>query len=419
MTEADPLANARGLLDEAAAQLELEPALRERLAQPERALTVTIPVRMDDGDVRMMTGYRVQHSSARGPYKGGVRFHPDVTLEETTALAMLMTWKSALLDLPFGGAKGGVRCDPRQLSISERERLTRGYTMLIRPLIGAHRDIPAPDVNTDAQTMAWMMDTLSAAGEEDARATVTGKPVALGGSRGRREATGRGLAVVAMELLRECGRVPEETTVAVQGFGNVGGTVARVLAEAGCRIVAVSDVSGGYYAHAGHDVAALEAHSRQMAGGLLTGYDASGVAAISNEELLELPVDLLVPAALGGQVTAANADRVRARAIVEGANGPLTAEADHILSDRGVIVIPDILANAGGVVVSHFEWVQNLQGLAWEAEAVEERLTGRMRRVFAEVWAAASERDISPRSAAYLVAVDRVAEAARARGFRS
>lgn len=417
VTGADPLADVRGLIDAAADRLELEPELRALFARPERALEVTIPLVMDDGQVEMLTGYRVQHSSARGPYKGGIRFHPDVTMQETIALAMLMTWKCALLDLPFGGAKGGVRCNPRQLSATERERLTRGYTMLIRPLIGARRDIPAPDVNTDAQTMAWMVDTLRHMGEDNPQATVTGKPVAMGGSLGRTDATGRGVAVVALEMLRQCGRQPEETTVAVQGFGNVGSATARFLAEAGCRIVAVSDVNGGFYAHAGHDVAALEAHRRGMAGGLLTGYAGPGVTTITNEELLELPVDLLVPAALGGQITGENADRVRARAIVEGANGPLTAEADRMLRQRDVIVVPDILANAGGVVVSHLEWVQNLQGLAWEAEAVDERLVTRMRRAFAEVWSVAASREVSLRDAAYLLAVSRVAEAVRGRGF--
>lgn len=414
---ADPLADVRGLVDAAADRLELEPELRALFARPERALEVTIPLVMDDGQVEMMTGYRVQHSSARGPYKGGIRFHPDVTMEETTALSMLMTWKCSLLDLPFGGGKGGVRCNPRQLSATERERLTRGYTMMIRPLIGPHRDIPAPDVNTDAQTMAWMVDTLRMMGEEDPRATVTGKPVAMGGSLGRTDATGRGVAVVALEMLRQCGRHPEETTVAVQGFGNVGSATARFLAEAGCRIVAVSDVNGGFYAHDGHDVAALEDHRRTMAGGLLTGYAGPGVTTITNAELLELPVDLLVPAALGGQITEENVDRIRARAIVEAANGPVTAGADRVLRASDVIVVPDILANAGGVVVSHLEWVQNLQGLAWEAEAVDERLVARMRRAFNEVWSVATSREVSLREAAYLLAVSRVAEAVRGRGF--
>jgi glutamate dehydrogenase (NAD(P)+) len=412
----DAVAAARALLEETADALGLEPGIRELLALPERALSVNIPVVMDDGEVAVFPGFRVQHSSARGPFKGGIRFHPDVTVEETTVLAMLMTWKCALLDLPFGGAKGGVRCDPRRLSRSELERLTRGFTLAIRPIIGPHRDIPAPDVNTDQQVMAWMMDTYSAVADEAALASVTGKPVGLGGSLGRGRATGQGIAITAAALLRAYGRRPEETSVAVQGFGKVGRAAARALAEAGCRVVAVSDVSTALYSRDGLSLPALEAYVENTPDGLLAGYSAPGVMPIGNDELLTLEIDLLVPAALEDQITAANAERVRAWAVVEGANGPVTTEADRILAEQGVIVVPDILANAGGVVVSHLEWVQDLQGLFWEEEQITAHLRRRMEKAFAAVSALAAERDEPLRKAAYLLAVSRVAEATRLRG---
>jgi glutamate dehydrogenase (NAD(P)+) len=410
------ISDARALLEETAEALGLEPGIREVLSVPERSLAVTIPVVMDDGQVEVFRGYRVQHSGARGPFKGGIRFHPDVTLEETTVLAMLMTWKCALLDLPFGGAKGGVRVDPRRLSRAELERLTRSFTLAISPLLGAQRDIPAPDLNTNEQTMAWMMDTLSVAGDNSAMASVTGKPLALGGSLGRGRATGEGIAIVALSLLRQHGRRAEKTSVAVQGFGKVGAAAASALAAAGCRIVAVSDVSTGLYHPGGLDVAALEKHVRQSADGLLAGVDAPGVESIGNEELLGLDVDVLVPAALEAQITVANAHRVRTWAIVEGANGPVTADADRILEGKGVIVAPDILANAGGVVVSHLEWVQNRQGLYWDADEVAAHLRRRMEQSFADVVGLAEEHDLPLRHAAYRLAVSRVAEATRLRG---
>jgi glutamate dehydrogenase (NAD(P)+) len=371
---------------------------------------------MDDGQVEVFPGFRVQHSSARGPFKGGIRFHPQVTEEETTVLAMLMTWKCAVVDLPFGGAKGGVRVEPRHLSRNELERLTRGYTLAIRPVIGPRRDIPAPDMNTDEQVMAWMMDTLSVVDDGNALASVTGKPVALGGSRGRGQATGQGLAVVTEALLREHGRRPEETTVAVQGFGKVGRAAARALAEVGCRVVAVSDVSTGLYQHEGLNLGALEEHVSHSHGGLLAGFSAPGVEPMGNEELLTLDVDLLVPAAMEGQITAANADSVRAWAVVEGANGPVTTEADCILEAKGVIVVPDILANAGGVVVSHLEWVQDLQGLFWEEKQVAAHLRRQMEKAFSDVSGLAINRAVPLRRAAYLLAVSRVAEATCLRG---
>jgi glutamate dehydrogenase (NAD(P)+) len=410
------ISDARALLEVTAAALDLEPGIREALSLPERSLSVNIPVVMDDGQVEVFPGYRVQHSSARGPFKGGIRFHPQVTVEETTVLAMLMTWKCALMDLPFGGAKGGVRVEPRRLSRSELERLTRSFTLAISPLLGAQRDIPAPDLNTNEQTMAWMMDTLSVIGDDSAMATVTGKPLALGGSLGRGRATGEGIAIVALSLLGQHGRRPEKTSVAVQGFGKVGAAAASALADAGCRIVAVSDVSTGLYHPDGLEIVALEKHVRQSTDGLLAGFDAPGVESIGNEELLGLDVDVLVPAALEAQITAANAHRVRTWAIVEGANGPVTADADRILEGKGVIVAPDILANAGGVVVSHLEWVQNRQGLFWDADEVATYLRRRMEQSFADVVALAAEHDLPLRHAAYRLAVSRVAEATRLRG---
>jgi glutamate dehydrogenase (NAD(P)+) len=410
------ISDARALLEETAEALDLEPGIREVLSVPERSLAVNIPVVMDDGQVEVFPGYRIQHSGARGPFKGGIRFHPDVTLEETTVLAMLMTWKCALMGLPFGGAKGGVRVEPRRLSRDELERLTRSFTLAISPLLGAQRDIPAPDLNTNEQTMAWMMDTLSVVGNDSAMASVSGKPVVLGGSLGRGRATGEGIAIVVLSLLRQHGRRPEKTSVAVQGFGKVGAAAASALADAGCHIVAVSDVSTGLYHPDGLDIAALEEHVRQSDDGLLVGIDASGVESIGNEELLGLDVDVLVPAALEAQITAANAHRVRSWAIVEGANGPVTAHADRILEGKGVIVVPDILANAGGVVVSHLEWVQNRQGLFWDANEVAAHLRRRMEQSFADVVALAAEHGLPLRHAAYRLAVSRVAEATRLRG---
>jgi glutamate dehydrogenase (NAD(P)+) len=339
-----------------------------------------------------------------------------VTLEETTVLAMLMTWKCALMGLPFGGAKGGVRVEPRRLSRAELERLTRSFTLAISPLLGAQRDIPAPDLNTNEQTMAWMMDTLSAIGDEAAMASVTGKPIALGGSLGRGQATGQGIAIVTLALLRQHGRRPDTTRVAVQGFGKVGAAAASALAAAGCRIVAVGDVSTGLYHPDGLDIAALEEHVRQAPDGLLASYAAPGIERIDNDQLLTLDVDVLVPAAMEAQITAANAHGVRAWVAVEGANAPVTTEADGILEERGIVVVPDILANAGGVVVSHLEWVQNRQGFSWDADLVASHLRGRMEKAFADVSALATKHDVPLRRAAYLLAVSRVAEATRLRG---
>jgi glutamate dehydrogenase (NAD(P)+) len=405
------------MLDEVAVRLRLEDGVRAILAEPERSMSVSIPIVMDDGEVEVFRGYRVQHSTARGPGKGGVRFHPDVTLDETSALAMLMTWKCAVANLPYGGAKGGVACEPRRLSMAERERLTRRYTRAILPILGAHRDIPAPDVNTDERTMAWMLDTIGSHTGQPASATVTGKPVVLGGSAGRERATGNGVAIVTQELLRVIGRSLDETTVAVQGFGKVGKAAAAALARFGCNVVAVSDVSGGLYGPAGLDLAHIAEFTRESPGGVIAGYRRPGVETIDNDDLLSLPVNVLVPAAMEGQIREDNADRIRARVIVEGANGPITADADRLLRDRGLVVVPDILANAGGVVVSYLEWTQNLQGVAWEEYEVERGLHQRMTRSFVDVWATAGAHGVGLRQAAYLLAISRVAEAIRLRGF--
>ena len=413
------LATALAQLEAAFDRLGLEEGLRAIMRQPERELTVSIPIRRDEGDIAVFTGYRVQHSSARGPCKGGIRFHPGVDMDEVRALAMLMTLKCAVANLPFGGAKGGVAVDPAQLSEPELERLTRRYAAMILPLLGGKRDIPAPDVNTSERTMAWLVDTISMLEGHWVNGITTGKPIALGGSLGRAEATGRGVAVAAVEMLRRQGRDPNGLRVAVQGFGNVGQHAARILAnEYGCVIVAVSDVSGGLYNPKGLDLAAIAHHVRNNPKRLLAGYGADGHAEpLTNAELLTLDVDVLIPAALEDQITIHNADRIQARAIVEGANGPTTFEADQILHDRGIIVVPDILANAGGVIVSYFEWVQDLQAFFWGMDEVRSQLGKAMRRAFDEVWSLAQARRLDLRSAAYLLGVERVADAIQMRGL--
>src|SRR5713101_27679 len=409
------LQSALAQLDRAAKAINLDPGMHRFLEQSERTLIVALPVTMDDGRLEVFTGYRVQHSTGRGPGKGGIRFHPSVTLEEVQGLAMLMTFKCAVTDLPLGGAKGGVAVDPRKLSSNEVQRLTKRYTAAILPIIGPEQDIPAPDVNTDEATMAWIVDTVTMMTGKHSPAVVTGKPVELGGSRGRTEATGRGVAFVTLELLKRMGKRPEETHVAVQGFGNVGSITAKALAEAGCKIVAISDVSGGYASSAGIDIPKAIEHSRKHPQRLLEGFP--GLSKISNEELLSLDVDVLVPAALEGQITAANARSVRAKVIVEGANGPVTGEADRMLTDRGVTIVPDILANAGGVVVSYFEWVQSRAGFYWELDEVERRLEIYMRRAMELVLSTAKTYDSTPREAAFIVAVERVARAIERRGI--
>jgi glutamate dehydrogenase (NAD(P)+) len=402
-------------LDSAAKALNLDPGMHKFLRVPERTLIVSVPVMLEEGQLEVFTGYRVQHSTGRGPGKGGIRFHPNVTLSEVEGLAMLMTWKCAVTDLPLGGAKGGVAVDPRKLTRRQVERLTKRYTAGILPIIGPERDIPAPDVNTDESTMAWIVDTVTMITGSHSPAVVTGKPVELGGSRGRTEATGRGVAFVTLEVLKRAGKRPEDARVAVQGFGNVGSITAKALAEAGCKIVAISDVSGGYAAPNGIDIPKAIEHVRTSKQRLLEGFP--GLSKISNEELLAMDVDVLVPAALEGVITPANAGSVRAKLVVEGANGPVTSDADRILTDRGVTIVPDILANAGGVVVSYFEWVQSRAGFYWELDEVERRLEIYMRRAMELVLATSKTYDSSLREAAFIVAVDRVARAIDRRGI--
>jgi glutamate dehydrogenase/leucine dehydrogenase len=403
-------------LDDVAERLGLAPGIHAILRQPERELTVAVPVVMDDGHIEVFTGYRIQHSGARGPCKGGIRYHPDVHLQEVRALAALMTWKCAVVNIPYGGAKGGVQCDPSHMSQDELCRMTRRFTAMIMPIIGSHRDIPAPDVNTNPQTMAWITDTVSMLERKTVIDIVTGKPIPLGGSLGRKEATGRGVAITTGELLKRQGLSPSGTTVAVQGYGNVGSHAATLLDQRGCQIVAVSDVSGGLYSPQGLNISSINEYVTNHPRGLLEGYDAPGVEEISNDDLLTSDVDVLIPAALEHQIRGDNAPDIRARMIVEGANGPTTREADDILNDRGVVVVPDILANAGGVVVSYFEWVQDLQCFFWDEAEVNANLTRIMTRSFDEVWAFSQEMDVPLRLGAYMLAVDRVAGAVQSRG---
>ena len=404
-------------LDDVAERLALDPGIHAILRQPERELTVAVPVMMDDGQIKVFTGYRVQHSSARGPCKGGIRYHLQVNLREARALAALMTWKCAVVDIPYGGSKGGVCCDPRQMSQGEICRLTRRFTAMILPILGPRRDIPAPDVNTNPQVMAWMADTVSMLEGSSVIEIVTGKPLAMGGSLGRKEATGRGIAVVAGEILKRLDRQPADTRVAVQGYGNVGSVAAALLHKMGWKVVAVSDVSGGMYRTGGLDIPAINRFMAAHPQALLDECPAAGADRITNDELLTSDVDVLVPAALEHQIRADNAPAIRARVIIEGANGPTTREADAILEERGVIVAPDILANAGGVVVSYLEWVQDLQRFFWEEEAVNQRLQTIMVRSMNEVWDYSQQSKVSLRKGAYMLAVHRVATAISTRGI--
>ncbi|MEX0592452.1 MAG: Glu/Leu/Phe/Val dehydrogenase dimerization domain-containing protein [Nitriliruptoraceae bacterium] len=392
----------------------LDDAAIEVMAGSFRELRVQVAFRRDNGKVEVAYGYRVQHNGARGPYKGGIRYHPAANLDEVRALASLMTWKTALVDVPFGGAKGGLQIDTTDLSRSELERATRRYTDQIGHVIGPTRDIPAPDMNTNAQVMSWILDQY---GRKHGHTTqiVTGKPVALGGSYGREEATGRGCVVVMDEAVEQLGLGGDEPlTVAIQGYGNVGSWAATIAAERGYRIVAVSDIRGGIHAPGGLDIGALTAHVAEHG----SVVDFPGTQPISNEDLLELGVDILMPAALGEVITADNADRIAARIIIEGANHPVTPVADDILNDRGVLIVPDILANAGGVTVSYFEWVQNNQEIQWEHDDVNRRLEQKMRRAYAQCRAHQHDHDgESLRAAAFSLAVARVVEAARLRGY--
>jgi glutamate dehydrogenase (NAD(P)+) len=404
-------------IDDVADKLALSDGLHAILRQPERELMVSVPVILDNGDIEVFTGYRVQHSSILGPCKGGIRYHPDVSLDEARALAALMTWKCAVTNVPFGGAKGGVSCDPRQMSQTELCRLTRRFTAMILPILGAKRDIPAPDVNTNPQVMAWMADTASMLQGESVIEIVTGKPVGLGGSLGRKEATGRGTVITVERVLQRLGMDPEKTSVAVQGYGNVGSVAATLLHEMGFRVVAISDVSGGLYAPHGLDIPAINQHVESYPMHLIQGYQAPGVDVITNDELLSLDVGVLIPAALEHQIHAGNAAKIRARVIIEAANGPTTREADELLQSENVIVVPDILANAGGVAVSYLEWVQGLQRFFWSEEEVNRRLEAIMTTSFDYVWEFSHKRGVSLRSGAYMVAMDRVASAIGLRGI--
>jgi glutamate dehydrogenase (NAD(P)+) len=401
-------------LAEAVERLGLDDGMHQLLATPRRELTVSIPLRRDDGHVEVLRGYRVQHNLSRGPAKGGIRYHPSTDIDEVRALAMWMTWKCALIGIPYGGAKGGVTIDPRLYSRTELERVTRRYASEILPIIGPERDIPAPDVGTDDQTMAWFMDTYSVNMGYTVTGVVTGKPLSVGGSEGRGGATSRGVLFSAFCALREAGVDPRDVTVAVQGFGKVGGLAAQFLHDAGCKVVAVSDVKGGAYNGMGLNPAAI---LRSMRQGLDTVAGYPGTDHISNEELMELDVDVLVPAALEGVIHEDNAPRVRARFVVEGANGPTTPNADKILEDRNVVVVPDILANSGGVAVSYFEWVQDLQAYWWTEDEVNDRLRAIMEGSYGQVSALAKDQSVSLRTAAQMIGVGRVAEAHRTRGL--
>ena len=385
----------------------------ETLKHPKRALIVDVPIHLDDGSIAHFEGYRVQHNTSRGPGKGGVRFHQNVTLSEVMALAAWMSVKNAAVNVPYGGAKGGIRVDPKTLSLGELERLTRRYTSEIGIIIGPSKDIPAPDVNTNEQVMAWMMDTYSMNVGETATGVVTGKPVSLGGSLGRREATGRGVFTVGCEAAQRIGLDVSQARIAVQGFGNVGGIAAKLFAETGARIVAVQDHSGSLYHEAGLDVAALLFHVKQTGG--IAGF--AGADGLSDDEFWATPCDILIPAALEGQITASNAGDISARMVIEGANGPTSPEADDILNDKGVLVVPDVIANAGGVTVSYFEWVQDFSSFFWTEDEINARLVKIMKEAFAAIWQVARDHQVTLRTATFIVACTRILQARQMRGL--
>ena len=411
--ELNPWLAADARFEEAAGRLGLEDGLRKVLSMPAREITVHIPVSLDDGRLEVFTGYRVQHSIARGPAKGGIRFAPDVTLDEVRALASWMTWKCAVVNIPFGGGKGGVICDPRLLSQFELERITRRYTAELMDFLGPERDVPAPDMNTNEQTMAWIMDTYSMHQRHTVTAVVTGKPLEIGGSRGRPEATGRGCMIVSLEALKLLGKGPQDASVVIQGFGNVGGMAARLMSRAGFRIVSIIEWDGAVYNRHGLDIERLMNHRRET-GSIV---DFPEAEAISRMDALFLECDLLLPAAKENVITSRNAASLRTRILCEGANGPTTAVADAILADKGIFVIPDILANAGGVTVSYFEWVQDRQGFFWNEDLVNTRLEEIMVNSFRDVVAYAGKHKVHNRTAAYMLALDRVATAVKLRGI--
>ena len=411
--ELNPTEAQTARFDLAAHKLNLDEGIWKVLRYPTRELIVHIPVAMDNGTLEVFTGFRVQHSIARGPSKGGIRYAPDVTLDEVRALAAWMTWKCAVVNIPFGGAKGGVICDPHKMSIGELERMTRRYTAELFEFIGPEKDVPAPDVNTNEQTMAWIMDTYSMHMRQTVTAVVTGKPINIGGSRGRREATGRGIMIVCDEAVRKLGMRPESTRVIVQGFGNVGSNAALLMAQAGYKIIGIIEVTGSLYNKNGIDVVGLSAYRQKHA--TLAGF--SGAESADPAELLVTDCDILIPAATENQITSRNADRIKCKILAEGANGPTTASADEILAEKGVFVIPDILCNAGGVTTSYFEWVQDRQGYFWKESFVNEQLETIMVAAFQDVVRYAETHGVNNRIAAYMLAIDRVAYTIRQRGI--
>jgi glutamate dehydrogenase (NAD(P)+) len=409
-----PMARTCSYLGQAAVDLQMDPNILRMLEQPRKVITVSIPVQLDNGEVQVLAGHRVQHCDVLGPYKGGIRYHPAVTLEEVSSLAMLMTWKCALLGIPYGGAKGGIAIDPNQYSVRELERITRRYTSELVKDIGPAIDIPAPDIGTSEREMAWMMDTYSMNKGYAVPGVVTGKPLSIGGSKGRKLATGRGVMIVVREALAERGQSYKDVTVAIQGFGKVGNATAYLMYEEGAKILAVSDVSGGLFDPNGLDIPAVmdyAAHNR----GSLAGF--MGAQRITNEELLNLPCDVLVPAALEDQITEDNCDRIQAKIVAEAANGPVTLVADQMLHSRGVMVLPDILANAGGVVVSYLEWVQGQSYVFWDEDRVNREMEGLMVKAYQKVSENARKMSVPMRRAAYMLGVGRVAEALSDRGL--
>jgi glutamate dehydrogenase (NAD(P)+) len=411
--EMNPFSNALKQLDIAADKLNLSANTREFLRHIQRILEVSIPVVMDDGHLEVFTGYRAQHNSVRGPGKGGIRYSPDVTVDEVKALAMWMTWKCAVMNLPLSGAKGGIICDPSKLSARELERMTRRYTSEIRNIIGPDKDIPAPDMGTGAREMAWIMDTYSMDAGHPIPGVVTGKPVDVGGSLGRNAATGMGLYYIIRKLLANLNQVCTDCSFAIQGFGNVGLNAAMALYKEGSKIVAISDIKGGLYNPDGLNIDDVKTYAETN--GTVVGFP--GADAISNEELLELEVDVLIPAAVEDVITHANAPNIKARIIVEGANGPVTPDADEILDEKGIIVVPDILANAGGVTVSYFEWLQDIQSYFWDIERINQELERIMLKAFDEMWDIYQREKCSMRLAAYMIAVARVAKGLELRGI--
>ncbi len=415
MENLNPYQIAQVQFDRAADKLDLEPWMRDLLKTPDRCVTVNFPVKMDDGSVKVFTGYRVQHNDSRGPYKGGIRFSPEVSLDEVKALSSWMTWKTALVDVPFGGAKGGIVCDPTKMSRAELERMTRRFTYEICNIIGPDIDIPAPDVNTNAQIMSWIVDTYSMIQKRNVFGVVTGKPTFLGGSHGRSEATGRGVATVALELLKDEGLEPKGLTAVVQGFGNVGYHAARIFVEKGVKVIGISDISTAMYNPDGIDVEDARKYAEKN-DFLLEGYDKAEHLS-PKESILEVETDILIPAAVENQITMENAGNIKAKYVVEGANGPTTPGADKILYEKGIIVVPDLLANAGGVIVSYFEWVQNIQKEQWPYEMVVRKLEEKLISAYKNTRNLAEEERVDMRTAAYMIAIDRVAKAIRTRGI--